>query len=722
MHSIVIHLGKKYEDWHLVEPFFYRLQNQQELTFYWEEEAAASGPLFLSLVDRMIESLDRHRIKDWQLIILLNLNDERNRRKRLTSQLAEIKLHMLSRLRDKGFYPLQTILHLVDMIKRSSEYAPKDELLRRYWELDHHGYLLSDKDGPKSGNCFTLNEIQKLDELWGEAIQLQNIVLDHPGEEFMEGLKQKCDRVTHYLMNEIEKKQELARNIGADRGHDDWMTVDQLETVLDDFIKKMNQMNTLPLTSSLMSFTPSKELSSSLKFYVGIQSEIGEIRLVRQEIVQSSHRERIKGYLELTYFLLTISHHPKLIERMEKGSTSVIRVTLDEDRLEQLLKNYFMSLLKAKRQLEDQLLLQNQFHTHRLKEDEFTPYTAASLEKKSGEEYHFPKNQKITRHFFDQWQGQLSKAEMTLVDREKELVRNSKEAVKKLNVLKRKNEFLEEDDLIEINDYKQELTGQIAMVHQEVIDSAPSLSEALLKWRKHVTEAKKKMHYLLQLIPNQRQFMLVAILVFAILLFPFVQTWLSGASGEGSIIYYLLVFLLIFLLTYAGYFFTRRSSHRPVRSFQEEIDVYTESIYQLQVNSQHQYNDYLNRLFQLFSLRKYHEKVSSIGEEMKENNLLQRYHLIKLEEFVQVTNRLLHILQINKDQSATKQEIRVPAIKFDRSVMENTIYSPFQQLGLLDPSGNGIEVYLGSAREQYPSTYINELDQIRIQEDKVYKL
>jgi hypothetical protein len=722
MHSIVIHLGKKYEDWHLVEPFFYRLQNQNELTFYWEDEASASGPLFLSLVDRIVESLDRHRIKDWQLIILLNLNDERNRRKRLTTQLSEIKQYILYRLRDKGFYPLQTILHLVDMVLRNSDYSPKDELLRRYWELDHNGYLSPGKSGFQSGNCFAADEIKQLDKLWGETVQLQNIVLDQPGEEFMEGLQQKSDRVTHYLIGLIDKKQELFRDADFETRFDDWMTVSQLEIVLDDFLKRMKQINSLPLTSSLTNFTPSKELSSSLKFHVGIQSEIGDIRIVRQEIVQSSHRERIKGYLELAYFLLTISHHPKLIERMEKGSTSVIQITLDEERLENLLKNYFVSLLKAKRQLEDQLLLQNQFHTNRLKEDEFTPYTAASLEKMTGEDRPLVKNQKITAHFFDHWQGQLFKAETNLIDREKELLRNSREAIKKLNVLKRKNEFLEEEELLEINDYKQELVQQISTVHQEVINSAPSMSEALTLWRKHVNVAKKKMHFLLQQVPNQRQFMMMSTLIFIILLLPFVPMWLSNAPREGALYHVVLVFVVLGLLTYTGYYLTKRNSHRPVWKFQEEIYVYTDNIYQLQVDSQHQYNHYLNQLFQLFSLRKYHEKVSSIGEEMKENNVLHRYHLIKLDEFVQVTNRLLHILQINKDQSDIKQEIRVPAIKYEKSVIENAIYSPFQQLGSLSLNGNGIEVYLGSAREQYPSTYINELDQIRIQEDKVYKL
>jgi hypothetical protein len=142
----------------------------------------------------------------------------------------------------------------------------------------------------------------------------------------------------------------------------------------------------------------------------------------------------------------------------------------------------------------------------------------------------------------------------------------------------------------------------------------------------------------------------------------------------------------------------------------------------MQVEAQHRYNDYLNHLFKLFSLRKYLEKLSLIGEEKKEQNLLYRYHLIKLDEFVQMANRLLHILQMNKESFSTKQEIRVPALKFEKSIIENPIYSPFQQLGVQASNGHGIEVYLGSAIEQYQSAYIHELEQIRIQEDKVYKL
>jgi hypothetical protein len=722
MHTIVIHFGKKYEDWHLIEPFFYKLQNARDITFYWEEGASASSPLFLSLVDTMVEHLNRHRIRDWQLIILLNLNDERNRQMRLTSQLSEIRNSLLLQIRDKGFYPLQTMVHLIDMLKRDSDYAPHDKLFKRYWELDHYGYLFTHHDDMAAGNSFTYLELDQLDKEWGEPIALANVVLDHPDEEFMQSLNDRCDRVERNLYELIGKKKMSFEQAGAIKLHDDWLTTKQLEFILEDFLEKMKSIKTLPLTQALISFTPSKELSNSLKHNVSIQSSIGDIRLVRQHIVQSSHRERIKGYIELAYFILTLTHHSKLIERMEKGSANVIQVTLDEERLETLLTNYFKSLLRAKRHLEDQLLLQNHFHTHRYRDDEFAPYTAASLDKKSSEETLQPMGKKITRHYYEQWQDQLTKIEMVLVNREKELFRTSREAISKLNVLKRKNEFLEEEELIEINDYKQELTGQIHAVHQEVIDSAPSLSEALSTWRKHVTIAKKKMDFLLQQIPDQRQFMLISMLAFLCLLVPFLQTCLSDSPKNWGWSYFVILLPLMLLFTYAGYFFTKRSSHQPVWRFQEETSSYTEKMYQLQVESQHRYNGYLNHLFQLFSLRKYHEKISAIGEDLKENNILLRYHLIKLEEYVEVSNRLLHVLQINKDHSSESLVHRVPAVKYEKSVMENPIYSPFQQLGVTERNSHGIEVYLGSAREQYPSSYIHELERIRIQEDKVYKL
>jgi hypothetical protein len=489
-----------------------------------------------------------------------------------------------------------------------------------------------------------------------------------------------------------------------------------------DFEEKIKQIRTLPLTHSLTNFIPSRELSSSLKFHVGIQSEIGDIRLIRQEIVQSSHRERMRGYLELTYFLLTISHHPKLIERLEKGSTSVIQISLDEERLETLLNHYFMSLLKAKRQLEDQLLLQNQFHTNRFRDDDFSPYSAASIERRRDVNQPLSKSSKITYQFYDQWQDQLYKAETILLDRENELLKNSREAIKKLHVLKRKNDFLEEEELIEINDYKQDILQKMGVVQRDIIHSAPGISEALSKWRNFVTHAKNQMHFLLQLLPNQRQFLMISILIFIILFIPFLSISGSNESAKVPNYFYGIVFFVTLLVTYSGYFFTKRKSHYQIWTFQEKTYEYTENIYQMQVDAQHKYNDYLNHLFKLFSLRKYLEKLSLIGEEKKFKNLLYRYHLIKLDEFVQMTNRLLHILQMNKEPFAAQQEIRVPGIKFEKSIIENPIYSPFQQLGVQGLNGHVIEVYLGSAIEQYQSTYINELDQIRIQEDKVYKL
>jgi hypothetical protein len=722
MHSIVIHFGKKYEDWHLVEPFFYKLQSSNELTFYWEEEAPASNPLFLSLANRMIEHLDRHRLKDWQLIILLNLDDELNRRLRLTTHLSEIRRDLLEPLKEKGFYPTQSILHLVDMIKRTSNYAPLEEGLKRYWELDHYGYLLKSTGWPIVGNAFCEEEINQLDKEWGEPIQLQDIILDQPGAEFMEALEMKCERVTTCLAKKIDKKKDYLLLRGEKMDRDEWMTKDQLDIVMEDFEKKIKQILSLPLAPSLTYFTPSRELSSSLKFHVGIQSEIGDIRMIRQEIVQNSHRERMKGYLELTYFLLTISRHPKLIERLDKGSTSMIQISLDEERLETLLNHYFMSLVKAKRKLEDQLLLQNQFHTNRFRDDDFSPYTAASIEKRRDINQPLAKSVKITYQFYDQWQDQLYKAETILFDRENELLENSREAIRKLNVLKRRKDFLEEEELIEINDYKQDILQKIGVVQSDVIHSAPGISEALSKWKDFVTQAKKQMHFLLQLLPNQRQFLMMSILIFMILFIPFLHMLGSNESTQVPAYFYGIGFVITLLVTYSGYFFTKRKSHDQIWKFQEKTYEYTENIYQMQVDAQHKYNDYLNHLFKLFSLRNYLEKLSLIGEEKKVQNLLYRYHLIKIDEFVQMTNRLFHILQMNKESFAAKQEIRVPGIKFEKSVIENPIYSPFQQQGVQGVNGHGIEVYLGSAIEQYQSTYFHELEQIRIQEDKVYKL
>jgi hypothetical protein len=722
MHSIVIHFGKKYEDWHFVEPFFYKLQNSKELTFYWEEEAPASNPLFLSVVDTMIEHLDRHRIKDWQLIILLNLDDELNRRLRLTTHLSEIRRDLLDPLKEKGFYPTQTILHLVDMIQRTSNYAPIEEGLKRYWELDHYGYLLKSTMWPIVGNAFCEEEINQLDEEWGEPIQLQDIVLDQPGAEFMEALEMKCERVTTCLAKKIDKKKDYLLLREEKPGRDEWMTKDQLDIVMKDFENKIKQILTLPLTPSLIYFTPSRELSSSLKFHVGIQSEIGDIRLIRQEIIQSSHRERMKGYLELVYFLLTISHHPKLIERLEKGSTSEIQISLENESLETLLNHYFMCLVKAKRQLEDQLLLQNQFHTHQFRDDDFSPYTAASIEKRRDVHQPLLKSSKITYQFYDQWQDQLYKAETTLIDRENELLKKSREAISKLNVLRRRNDFLEEEELIGINDYKQDILQKIGVVQRDVIHSAPGRSQALTTWQDFVTKAKNQMHFLLQLLPNQQQFLMLSILIVIILFIPFLHMLGSNGSAEVPSYFYGIGFVVTLLVTYCGYFFTKRKSYYHIWKFQEKTYEYTENIYQMQVDAQHKYNDYLNHLFRLFSLRKYLEKISIIGEEKKVQNLLYRYHLIKLDEFVQRTNRLLHILQMNKEPFAAKQELRVPGIKFEKSIIENPIYSPFQPLGVQGLNGHGIEVYLGSAIEQYPSDYIHELEQIRIQEDKVYKL
>lgn len=720
MHTIVIRIGKKYEDWHLIEPLFYKLEERKKLIFFWEEEASASKPLFLTLVDRIIEHIERHKVQNWQLLFLTSSNDERSRQYRFATQLVDLKKNLLMPLKAKGFHPQNVVMHMIDVIQRNPDYSPPQEILRMYWELDNHGYRISDCH--TQGNTFKWDEIKALDEKWGEKVCLQDAgILDKPNIEFIKDLSSKCDRVVIHLSELIEKK--IAQLDQKHLGGDDWLSTEQLNAVLADFTSKLKKLCNPPLTPLLTSFKPSLELATILKYHVGLASEMEEIRIVRQEIYMGSHRERLKGYLELAYFLLTISHHPKLIERIEKGSSSAIQVTLNDEKLEQLLSNYYFSLVSMKKKIEDRLIVENQFHTNRLREEDFTNYVGTKSIKviNEFEKTSIPFKQAT---FFETLENELYQVDKTLENREKELISASKEAIRNLTILKRNKQYILEEEKVEINEYLEELKNDISETQHKVISSAPSLSKALERWRAYTKEATDKMHHHLQRLPSIQQVGLSFLFIYITLLLPYLLTIDSQLVTKKweQYYYYLLfpiglLFLLLILFLYA-----RKLSMQPLLELKEQSEQIAIEMYQIQEESQHKYNSYINQLFRLFSIKKYYQKVYEEGEEKKALNILLRYHQVKLEEYVQSTIRLLRILQINVETKNSNSEPYIYEIKEELDVIQNPVYTPFSQQSPLKESGNGINVLIGSAKEQYESMYFDELEKIRILDDKVYKV
>ncbi|QOR65900.1 hypothetical protein IM538_19165 [Cytobacillus suaedae] len=720
MHTIVIRIGKKYEDWHLIEPLFYKLEERKKLIFFWEEEASASKPLFLTLVDRIIEHIERHKVLNWQLFFLTSSNDERSRQYRFATQLVDLKKNLLMPLKAKGFHPQNVVMHMIDIIQRNPDYSPPQEILKMYWELDNHGYRISDCH--TQGNTFMWEEIKALDEKWGEKVSLQDAgILDKPNSEFIQNLSSKCDRVVIHLTELIERKKSQLDQ--KDLGGDDWLSTDQLNAVLMDFTSKLKKLCTPPLTPLLTSFKPSLELANILKYHVGLVSEMEEIRMVRQEIYMGSHRERLKGYIELAYFLITISHHPKLIDRIDKGSSSAIQVTLNEEGLEQLLSNYYFSLVSMKKKIEDRLIVENQFHTNRLREEDFKNYVGTKSIKAINdfETASIPFNQAT---FYDTLENEMYQVDKTLENREKELISASKEAIRNLAILKRNKQFILEEEKVEINEYLEELKNDISETQHKVISSAPSLSKALERWRIYTKEAKDKMHHQLQRLPSVQQVGMAFLFIYVTLLLPFLLTidsHLITKTWEQYYYYLLFPVGLLFLLL-IPFLYARKLSMQPLLELKERSEQMALEMYQIQEESQHKYNAYINQLYRLFSLKKYYQKVDEEGEEKKALNILLRYHQVKLEEYVQSTIRLLRILQINVETKNSNTEPYNYEMKEELDVMRNPVYTPFSEQSPLNESGNGINVLIGSAKEQYESMYFDELEKIRILDDKVYKV
>jgi hypothetical protein len=398
-----------------------------------------------------------------------------------------------------------------------------------------------------------------------------------------------------------------------------------------------------------------------------------------------------------------------------------VQIQVNYELLQQLLTNYYLSLVTEKQLIENQLMLGTHFHTNRLKKEDLPPNMVELLEKV---EMGLFTEEKINLNhtFFERWEGVLFRIDSKLDDRQKALVQSSKEAVQKLMILKRNKSFITEEDIVEINEYLDELQMEIGKVQYEVMNEAPSVLGAIDQWKKMIKEKRNEMQSLVKSIPNDTQLSIAFVIAVMMILVPFFfpLQWQNFTTFE-VVYHYLMIPLFVLVWLGVGVCFTKKKARRPVFELYQDSMTLASEQFRLQEESQQKYNEYLHHLYQLFMLRQQFQMVFEKGESQKSQNMLLRYHQLKLQEFVQNAQRLIHVLQLNITQPSDKPLPFTSKINVEKDCLSNPIYSPFDLRGANpQEGGHRIDIFVGSAREHYVPGYMNELEKIRISEDKVY--
>ena len=201
MHTIVVHLDKKMYDWYLIEPFLYKVQSLNTVTFL-DSPVKRSGELdYHGLEEALYKLLYQQVIDDWQLIFLLTNSKQNKQKRRLRHYLEHLREEVLYPLQQKQIGPEQTSFFMLDPLTREKDLSPTEGEDDVYWQLDTSGYVLQEKQ-----NYFSLRDLEQLDAAWKQDIKLADAgLLNEPKEEFVAKLEEKANAVRevfHALMDE----------------------------------------------------------------------------------------------------------------------------------------------------------------------------------------------------------------------------------------------------------------------------------------------------------------------------------------------------------------------------------------------------------------------------------------------------------------------------------------------------------------------------------------
>ncbi|OZM57356.1 hypothetical protein CIB95_07800 [Lottiidibacillus patelloidae] len=726
MHTIVIHLYENMDDWHIIEPMFYNVQSNMELSFFYGENKGE----FLScekLLVQVSEYLQYKDIDQWQLLIITHIPEYKKSFGRLSSYLHEFKEQLINPLKETGHEPQNEIVLVLDSINKQADYSPKDDSISNiWWQLDIHGYLkqpIKNIDKMPVSHLFTQRELETIDEAWGKPLNLHDAgIINSPNKEFMAELNRRVDHTfTHFDSILAEKIKHSSKK--TKEFHYDLITEKQLKLIKSSFFTQIKKVILPPLNDSLATFKPSNLLLDILRNTLSLNWYKSSFQIFRIEISNMSLRLRLTDLLKLSMLINLLTINSNILSRFSRGSVHDIQVTIDKERMQNLIVNYNTCLEIAEQNIKDKLLDRQNMFINKFNRPDSFPHSISSLTKVDIPEPALSSISYSALNFIYDWETYINDVETQLQEREEEINQKVKEGIRDLSIYKRENVITITENKVELSEYLSTIHDDIKKTVTEIDKISTSKESAQDKWKKFISDKNDHVRYLIKQLPSKKTWWLTLLIVTIFMCAPFITTH-YGRVSEGLYTSPIFILLLLTLLVLSTVFISGKAISISLKTFITDTRYKKNNCYSKQETALANYNKYLNKVFQLYRLRRQYKYLNDQFTQFKQKNVSYRYHQTKIEEHKKIINRLLTLVS---DRNLAPDRRHCEALlehkfKVTKSVLDNPIYSPLEYQFNAQREAHKLKMNIGNSVDTIIVRGLNPLSELQFSVDKVYRL
>ncbi|WP_226682802.1 hypothetical protein [Sutcliffiella horikoshii] len=715
MHTIVIQLQDVPQDWHLIEPFFYKVQSAGQLSIYQVEDGNSYDKLYHEITHHM----SQFRVTKWQAVVLTTVPCAKLNTKRLTCLLQEMREKFFRQFIEHELPPRTVAFLMLDPIKRTANFAPDDGESNPYWQLDNEGYYFDEIPVSHPANMFVQRELEELDATWGNQLNLTEAGrIDRPDPAFISVLVEKINRVSGKFIEIIREKKEM---LYRENIHGEKLMLAELESLEASFLQLLQRKKIPPLVEELANFAPSAILKELLKERLSIQSAIGDYRIIRQTSAIYSVEKRTTALINIALFLNAVAFKEHILSQISPGGIFELEVVLRSGKLEEMLSGYDSSLHAARTKIESKLLDRQELTHNRFEEVQVQPYSTEPL--KDNEDLSAPifkiSNQET---YMLEWERYMNGVSAELKNREKDMISGARAGAKKIQQLKRRKSVLDEEK-VEITEYLEELKDKVDTLYAELDENEPGQSVEAKEWEKHEKVANFYMEIYSRACPTKKQVAIAMGVSGLMLLAPqlfsldwstidFRNNWLSYSIVPGGLLFG--VFAIGFLV--------KSYMLRPVERLSKKSEDKRKELLQSQQESHRKYNNYLNKMYELYRTRQYYETVKAHYERIKRENHQLRYHQSRVDEFLDTCGRLIKNLGLSPKLNKEYHDFFETKFKSDVDVSQSPIYSPFDCQIEKETELEKLSISVGKQKSSVHAGYLHVIQELRLVKDQVYKL
>jgi hypothetical protein len=718
MHSVVIHLKKKPQDWHLVESLFYKVQASKQLMFLQLEDHRNWGEVAKQVQDYILQN----RFENWQLILLNNLELNEESLNSLTREVSLIKVNLLQPLKERGIAPIRKILLTLDGYKRNADYSPILKKNHYHWQMDNFGYIVKgDAEEHCYGNVFLEEEIQALDEAWGTLVNLKEAgIMEDPSETFLTELNERVSKVQSVLHLLLYKKRSMLNEnaiVNAELFFE-LHTNEMLDGIASEFENQLIEICTPPFSYHLSTFLPSMLLKTILKDSIGAPSVMDDFLIIRKAINELSPFRRVRALIGYALLLNALILKPEVTDRLGNGIPFEVEVLLRDEELKEMYINYYVCLQVAKEKIENRNLEQSHFLTNKYADILTLPYTTEPLAEMEMDIPVFYFKQRRT--FLQDWNAYLKDFECALETREAISLDSAKAGAQVFTVTKRqKNDHLLQET-VNLAEYTKSLKALKNHIQTELQETSHSLYSSRLKWIKHCHEFKNRMALLVRSLPSSNIILVTSIVVLLCFFIPYTANTVQPHWPT----YILIAGMFLLLISVLAVIVYQRLL-KPIKHLTIETLSLQKSLADEQMISHSKYNDYLNNIYKLFRVRNQMRELDKRTEYQRELNVLYRYHYGEIKNHIAILSLLIDSLgiSIHLENKSKCVSFFHSVFNVEKNVYSNAIYSPLEcQFNHARKSGHSMDVYVENSRDEITTWSLNPIEKIRFSQDKVYTL